>query len=304
MLLARKKFIVAEVEASYNVDPIPTQAIQTSDVNINPLAGPTVGRNLDRASLGNDLQVLVGTYVELSFKVELSGSGVVGTRPKYGDILLGCGLAETVVALTSVTYSPVSGGFDSLGVYFRHDGQLHKLGGARGSVAFELGAGGIPRLAFTYMGLFSMPESQPDGVPDFSGFIPALPVNNANTDSFSLHGETPVMEAFSVDLANAIDYHNAVGVEEIELYDRAPSGSVTINAPAISSKNWFAAALNIVLGPMSFVHLNTPGSIVTLGAPKTQVTNPAYQGDKTSLLKMGLGFMPDTVDDEISLAFT
>jgi len=93
-LLARKKILLAKIESTYGTDSTPTgaaNAIQTSDLSITPLAGPTVSRNLDRSVLGGDLQIQVGTFVELSFMVEMAGGGSIDTPAAYGPLLRACG---------------------------------------------------------------------------------------------------------------------------------------------------------------------------------------------------------------------
>lgn len=304
-LLAKKKIIVAKLESTYGTDASPTQVIQTSDLSIEPIAGQTVSRGLDRPTLGNDLQTLVEQYVSLSFKVEVAGSGAAGTAPLYGDLLLACALAETVVASTSVSYDPVSGNFDSATIYFHHDGQRHILKGARGSVALELNPGEIPHFVFTFMGLFTDPTSTADPAANFTGYVPALAVNNANSPSFSLHGVSSVMTALQLDLSNVVEYRNVVGGDSVEVYDRAPSGNVVIETPPISVKNWFTAAKNSVTGPLSFGHGTTAGNICTVSAPNTQVISPKYQGDKDSRLGMGLSLVPGSSgDDDLKILFT
>lgn len=304
ILLARKKFIIAGLEGTYGVDPTPTQAIQTSNLQIRPLLGPKVSRNLDRASLGNELEALVGSYVGLSFEVQLAGSGTAGTAPAFGELLLACGMSETLVAVTSATYKPVSTDFDSVTIYFKHDGQQHILTGARGSVAINADAASIGHLVFDFMGIYNAPTSTADGTPDFSAFEDSLPVNNLNTTSFSLHGAARVMQRFSFDLACQRDYENLVGDEAITLYDRLPAGSTTIRSVAISDKNWFETARLNTLDALSLVHGTVAGNIVTLSAPKVGIKDPEYTGDKTSMTQLGLTFLQDTGDDEVSLAFT
>ena len=140
-LLARKKILLAKVETTYGTDSTPTgatNAIQTSDMSITPLAGPTVSRNLDRATLGNDLQIQVGTYVELSFMVEIAGGGGADTAPAYGPLLEACAFAETVNASTDVDYDPVSSSIDSATLYFHHDGQLRPLHAKLHEQAFDV----------------------------------------------------------------------------------------------------------------------------------------------------------------------
>ena len=63
--------------------------------------------------------------------MELAGSGTAGTAPRYGALLQACGLSETIVASTSVTYAPVSSAFSSATIYFNNDGIRHILTGCR-----------------------------------------------------------------------------------------------------------------------------------------------------------------------------
>jgi len=116
-LLSRKRLILAKTETTYGTDPTPTgatNAILVRNLEITPLQADTVTRDLIRPYLGNSDQLLAQTRVEVTFEVELAGSGAAGTAPAYGAVLKACGLSETVVATTSVTYAPVSSSFSSV----------------------------------------------------------------------------------------------------------------------------------------------------------------------------------------------
>ena len=47
--------------------------------------------------MGNYEVIPANTRVNVTFDVEMSGSGSAGTAPKYGAILKACGLSETTV---------------------------------------------------------------------------------------------------------------------------------------------------------------------------------------------------------------
>lgn len=308
-LLARKKILLAKVESTYGTDPTPagaSDAIQTSELSITPLAGPTVSRNLDRATLGNDLQIQVGTYVELSFKVEVAGGGAVDTAPAYSVLMQGAAFSETVNASTSVEFDPVSASIDSLTMYFHHDGQLHKLTGARGTFSISLDAGIIPTYNFSFTGLYNAPSSTADAVPDFSSFQTPVPVNNTNMTTFSLHSQSLTMVNCSIDIANEVVYRNVVGNESVEIIDRAVSGSVTFEAPAISTKDWFTTAVNSTTGALSIVHGTSAGNIVTISAPNVQIVSPTYgESDGISVITANLSFVPSsTGNDEVQITTT
>jgi hypothetical protein len=307
-LLARKKYVLVKTESSYGTDSTPAEAsdaVLTSNLSITPLAGPTVGRNLDRAVLGNDLQIQVGTFVQISFQVEVAGGGGVDTPPKWSSALQACGFSETVNASTSVVFAPVSDSIDSATLYFQHDGQLHKVTGARGTVSMNLSPGEIPRFSFTFTGLYNAPTSSADGTPTVSSFQTPLPINNDNTGTFTLHGESSTLISLSLDMANEVVYRNVVGNESVELVDRAPAGQCVIEAPAISDKNWFTTAVNSTTGALQLVHGSATGNTVQIDAPAVQIVQPTYgESDGISTLEMGLSLVPDSGDDELTITCT
>lgn len=298
----RKKVILAAVESTYGTDAAPTgaaNAIQTSNLEIQPLEGDVVSRNTDRPTLGNELQIHVGTHVMCSFNVEIAGGGAVDTAPAYGPLLKAAAWAETVTASTSVEYDPVSSNEDSATLYIHLDGQKHALVGARGSVSLSLDPRGIPQYSFTFTGLWADPASVADPTPDYTAFQTPLAVTNDNTTTFTLHGTTPNVLGFSYDHANEVVYRNVVGEESVQIVDRAPAGQITIEAPPLSTKNWFTDAKANTTGALQIVHGTTAGNIVQLDAPTVQVLNPRYgESDGIRTIQMDLSFIPSASGDD------
>lgn len=308
-LLARKKLLLAKTETVYGTDVTPTgaaNAIQTSQLSIVPLAGPVVSRDLDRPTLGSDLQIQVGQFVQMSFMVEVAGSSAAGTAPPWGPLVEACGFSETIVASTSVTYAPEASPFESLTMYFHHDGQLHKLTGARGTFSMDMSAGGIPHFNFTFTGLYNIPTSTADATPTFTAFQVPKAVNDTNTTAFTLHTVSCNVISATFDMACNVVYRNVVNSESVELIDRAPSGQLVFEAPTIATKNWFATALASTTGAMSMVHGSTAGNIVTIGAPNAQLVSPTYgESDGVSTIQTGLSFVPGSSgNDEFTIAVT
>ena len=149
-LLTRKRVILVEAESSYGTDPgmASADAVLVRDLSITPQSSDVVSRELIRPYLGASEQLLANTRVECTFAVELAGSGTVATPPRYGDVLKACGLSETVVGSTSVTYAPVSSSFSSVTIHYNIDGVRHKVTGARGTVELSAEVGQIPVLNF------------------------------------------------------------------------------------------------------------------------------------------------------------
>lgn len=308
-LLSRKKLLLAKAESSYGVDPTPTgaaNAILTSDLSINPLAGPSVSRNFDRAAFGNSLNIKTATFVEISFMVEIAGSGDADTAPAYGPLLLACGFAQTINAGISVVYAPISASIGSVTLYFHHDGQLHEVNGARGTVSLNLDAGGIPKYAFSFTGLYVAATSTADATPTLTAFQVPLSVSNTNTPTFSLHSTDVVMNACSIDIGNSVIHRDVVNSERVDIVDRAVAGSVSFEAPAISDKNWFAISKAGTVGDLSIVHGTATGNIVTIESAGVQLINPTYADfNGVSVIQTQLLFAPSGAgNNEITITTT
>ncbi|AUG53938.1 phage tail tube protein [Thalassospira marina] len=304
----RKTVILAKLETTYGTDASPTgaaNAIQVSEATVTPLAGEELDRGLMRETLGSSPSIPVGSHVTCEFTVEIAGSGVAGTAPAFGPLLRACAMAEVVDAGVSVAYNPISEDEESASIYFHRDGNLFKLIGARGNVTAEMNADSLPVFKFSFTGLWTEPSSAALPTSDFSAFIPALPVNNANTPTFNLHGYAAVMTAFTFNLGNTINHRDRVNSEEVKFSDRKMSGSATFEEPAIATKNFYALAKNATLDALQLVHGTNAGNIVTIDMPKVQLKTPSQSNeDGTVLLAVALTPTPDAGDDEITLTFT
>ena len=87
----------------------------------------------------------------IEFDVELKGSGTAGTAPEFGDLIRACGFLETIVAGTSVTYTPASDSIPSLSLALYEDGIANKIWGARGTfkISLDQGKPGMVHFVFT-----------------------------------------------------------------------------------------------------------------------------------------------------------
>jgi hypothetical protein len=304
----RKTVILAKLETTYGTDAAPTgaaNAIQISEATVTPLAGDEVERGLLRPTLGADPSVPVNTHVTCDFTVEIAGSGAAGTAPAFGPLLRACAMAEVVDAGVSVAYNPVSEDEESASLYFNRDGNLFKLVGSRGNVTVEMNANNLPVFKFSFVGLWTQPASAALPTSDFSAFIPALPVNNANTPTFTLHGFSAVATAFTFNLGNTINHRDRMNSEEVKFSDRKMSGSVTFEEPLISAKNFYSLVKAATLDALQLVHGTNAGNIVTIDMPKVQLKTPSQSNeDGTVMMALTLTPTPDAGDDEITLTFT
>ena len=309
-LLLRKRLILIETESSYGTDPTPTgaDAVLVRDLNITPQQSDVVNRDVVRPYLGASEQLLANTRVECSFSVELAGSGAAGTAPQYGKALQACGLSETIVADTSVTYAPVSSSFSSVTIYYNIDGLRHKVTGCRGTFSINCTVGEIPSIDFTFTGVYVAPDDSALPSATYANQASPLIFKNGNTSSFQLLSFAGALQAFSFDLGNNLVYRELVGgTKEVLLTDRAGTGSTTIEAVSIASKDYFAAALtDTSLGNLDFTHGSTAGNIVDFASTRVDIGDVSYSDqDGIAMFNIPYTCVPSTSgNDEFSLAYT
>tara|TARA_R100001440_G_scaffold22631_1_gene36971 strand:+ start:1051 stop:1983 length:933 start_codon:yes stop_codon:yes gene_type:complete len=308
-LLTRKRVILIESESSYGTDPNPTatDVVLVRDLSITPQASDVVNRDVVRPFLGASEQLLANTSVEVSFSVELAGSGTKGTAPRYGAALKACGLSETVSSGTSVTYAPVSSSFSSVTIHYNTDGVRHKVTGARGSFAINASAGEIPSIDFTFTGIYNAPDDSALPSITYGNQETPLVFKNGNTTSFQFLSYSAALMSFSMDIGNTTVYRELVGgTKEVLITDRAANGSVSIEAVLLGTKDYFAAALtDSTLGNLTITHGTAEGNIVTLSSTKVDIGDVAYgEADGIQMLEIPYTLVPSSQGNELSLVFT
>lgn len=312
MALTRKKFLIAKIESTYGTDPSPvggTNAIQVSGLDITPIESDNVQAATFQGFLGNSTRstLVANKRVSVTFDVELGGSGTAGTAPAFGPLLKSCGLSETIVSSTSVTYAPVSSSFDSATIYCFYDGTQHKITGARGSVSFSMAAGQFPVASFNFIGIYNAPDGTAlSGSFTVANQAAALEVNDTNVTTATFHGVSSVrLESLDLALNNELLYKETASSKEVIITNRAAGGTAVIEAPAIGTTDFFAKAVATATGNSSFVIGATSGNIVTLNAAQTDITGCSY-ADTNGVIALSMPYLalPTTAgNNEMSLVF-
>jgi len=309
-LLTRKRLLLAKAEATYGTDSSPagTDAVLVRELEITPLQSDTVERELIRPYLGASQTLLANTRVEITFQVELAGSGAAGTAPRFGSILKACGFSETVVSSTSVTYAPVSSSFSSVTLYYNVDGVRHKLTGCRGTFTLNGTVGEIPYIEFTMTGIYNAPTDTALPSATYTNQAVPLVFKDGNTSSFQLLSYARCLQSIEMDMGNEVAYRELVGcTKEVLITDRKVSGNVMIEAVALATKNYFTAALSdSTLGNLQFTHGITAGNIVTVSSSTVDIGDVSYDDqDGITMLSIPVVAIPSSSgNDEVSIVFT
>jgi hypothetical protein len=309
-LLTRKKLLLAKIEAAYGTDSTPTgsAAILVRNLEVVPLQSDIVQRELIRPYLGNYEQLLANTRVQVTFEVELAGSGTAGTPPAYGPILRSCALSETL-GVSTVTYQPESelSGFESTTLYFFIDGIRHIITGARGTFTLNGTVGAIPTIQFTMTGIFNAPTDTALAVPTYANQATPLIFKNGNTTSFSAFSYSGALQSIDFNIANEIIYRELIGgTKEVIITDRKPGGTLQIEAVLLATKNYFTVSTGSTTGSITFQHGTATGNIATLTMAQSDLADVSY-ADMNGITMLNLPYVATPTaagNDELSLVFT
>lgn len=307
-MLKEKQLILAKVETTYGVDPVPTgavNAILTEITNIE-IVGRELPRNNVRPYYGLLAAVNVGDALRLSFTTEVKASGTAGTVPEIGVLFRACNFTETLTPATSVDYDPNSAALDSESVtlYFHLDGILFKLIGARGTWEFSAKAGEYGKLRWTFTGLFAKPTDTALATPTYSQVIPPRFLSAA----FTIDGYAAVIENLAVNCGNEVlsrpSVNSATGVVSHFIGGRKVTGSIDPEAVLLATKDFYTMWENSSRVALTATLGQTAGNKCIITGPKVSLGQIGF-ADRNKLLthSMPLNFTPNAGDDEIKFSF-
>lgn len=297
--------LLAKLETTYGTDSVPTgaaNAVLLQEAEVTPMDAERVERPIIRPYFGARPFVLAGKRVRIAATVDLAGAGAAGDVPAFGPLLRGCGMAQTIDPGVAVDYEPVSGGYESLTMYWNADGTQHRALGARGTWSVELRANSFPRLRLEYTGFFTAPTAVALPAVTLTAWKDPRPVGFVDTPVLTIDGFNAVAESFSYSHGNAVTYRDLVNKREVQITGRTPTASVSIEAPALASKNFFALAESQAAVAVVVQQGTAAGAIAEFLMGHVQILNPRYRdSDGTLMLDMDLVPMPASGDDECTL---
>lgn len=310
-ILFDTQVIYAKTESSYGSDASPTgstSAILTSGLSITHYGGNTVSRDFDTPNLGNSSVINTGPFVTLSFSVEAAGSGTAGTAPSWTQLLEACCIEHTNTPSTSDAYAPELNS-ESVTIYYEWGSEQQIITGARGTCSITLARGEIPKLNFTFTGLYAAPTTATTTGRDVSGFTAPIPVTKDNTPTTTFDSYTAVMESFTLDLGNTVVPRNLPGSESVLITQRQSTWAAVIEEPAIATKNFHALArsdASVQEWAFSIVHGTAAGNIITLASSYAQIADMSISNsDGIRMLNMSGPLSPsDSGNDEFSITLT
>lgn len=311
----RNAAILAKSEVTYGVDPVPTGAANAILVSNMSIAYNynNVNRDLVRPYFGGSEQLAGTRNVEISFDVELAGSGAAGTAPAYGALLRACALAETVTAGNRVEYAPVTAGQGSATLYFHDDGVLHKVLGARGTVELKMGMGERPLMSYKFIGLDGGASAAANPALTLTAWRAPVVITDPNAGDITFGctysagalsgGTTYPSRGLMLNLGNDAKHIPLLGGESVEITNREVTGSCALDLTAANEVSFMDAVNANTLISLGFQFGTAAGARALIHAPSVQRTNPKKEDqDGVRLIGFDLRLLPSTAgNDEFRL---
>ena len=250
----------------------------------------------------------------ISFSIELRGSGSLGVAPTFGKALQASTFLETIVPVTSVAYTPISQALQTATVEYRMGGlgtdvRTRRIVGAHGTVTIEATKGETVKLNFNFLGQYAEPT---DAATQFT--TPALGVDplaflNA---AITMHGiGTLLVSQISLDIGNNLiarnDANEATGNSRALIVGRTPVGSFDPEQVLNSVLNFYDRVTMNTEGVLQYILNGGAGNISQVDAPAVQFTNLAEadrEGVGTHDIELALNQSAAIGDDELSFLFT
>lgn len=310
--MADRQLLLIKKEATYGtaVALAAADTIWAEGVRYTP-KGTKVASDPAKPGVGGSPSQIYGEHAEIVFEVPLAASGAAGTAPKWGPLALACGLGETIVEDTSVTYRLLDdpSTSDSLTIGWRDALRSHQLVGARGKIGLKAVKGQRPMLTFTFRGLHQAVTAGAGLVAadaDFTGWNDARPVAQGRT-TFSLGGAALPLRDLTLDSSDNIKFVDLPHQENVRLLgERTISGKVKCTMPPVATYNPETPWLSRAQVPFSLVHNTTASQIITVTG-QGQMGEPSYaRDDGDDTFEQGYDLIGTTLaaSDDLIIALT
>ena len=303
-----KTTLYSKIETTSGTDSTPTaaaNAVQAFDVDISPKPDmkQRAPGHADRSAYA---EIRGKTVFDIKFKVELKGSGVINTAPRYAPLLRACDRLETINAGTNIVYSMALVS-ETCTIWVNIDGVLHKMAGCAGDCDIDLTSGEVPYLVFTMTGVYALPT---DSVIETQTYDSTLP-NIVKGVTATFGNYAAIIEKTSLKFGNSVVERTSLaaaeGVLAFMVGNRNPSGVITCEMVlrATLSGDFASYFHSGTTKALSYVLGATTYNIVTITAPACLLRAPKY-GDREGLRTVEIEFQcsRSAGNDEMSIAIS
>lgn len=302
------KTILAKIEVTEGLDPVPTPAANAMDVaNFTCNAtSDTVTQAVNRNFFGNDKTSYTNKAYDISFEMELTGSGTVDGTPAHDPIYLACQHTGTTNAAVDRRYTPNSTSTSTITIYYYQDSVLMKATGARGSLGITAVIGESTKATVSMIAVYNSPVDATPASADYSAFRPRI-LNTEVLSEFSVHGTLVDGLSFGMNQNNTNERRETTETNVIANLDRKTTATGECWSKLLSAFDpfaiWEAETRDVVYWETG----TAVGDVVRVSMPQAQLATPT-QKDQNKVQGYGLEFIPHPTavgtDDEYVLIFS
>jgi len=214
---------------------------------------------------------------KLTFTVDLMGSGTPGTPPFWGKFLKACGCSETIIENTSVEYKPASLNHPSMTLAQYTAELIRRLWGCRGDFDITLDKSKRGLLKFVFTGC---DWEEVDGGLLVGVSYPMIKPQPFLGAQFSFDSYAAIISKLTLAAGNSVQLRDSANAASGFLApllnpdkSRQPKATFDPEQVTVATKNFCGlwrgsagAVMNCTIG-------STPGNIITISAPKAQITD-------------------------------
>ncbi len=308
--------ILAKLETISGTDAAPTASADAVLIRVSNLSA-----KIDEQFAERD--VVVGTFAapdklpyarrgNITFSVELAGSGAAGTEPEWGDLLQGCGMTPTITASARVDYTPVSTGLKTMTIWAYINNRLEKFNFAAGTVKLSAEVGKMPTLDFTFKALVTSVAAASAPSATLSAWkraeavapgVSALILGAVTYSAGAVSGGTSYnFKTFGADLANDVQDLALASSESIGIYGRAPTCNMVADFGGTAHAAFKADMHAGTNRAVAFTHGSAAGKKIIVYAPVGVITDVAdSQQGSVMLDSMSMTLRPSSGNDDLRI---
>lgn len=287
----RNSVILAKVETTVGTDAVATgaaDAVLVSEMTITPLEANNIDRSLIRGYFGGSEQLVGSAYVKCSFSVEVAGSGTAATAPQWGDLLIGCCMAEALLTVPSrVEYTPVSTALKTLTIDYFDDGVRHRLLAAMGTVTLTAKVGERPMWKFEFTGLDGLITATANPALTLTAWRTPPVMRQASVVDITLAstyatgaitgGSVFISTGLEIMFNNEVSFTPLLSQERVDVTDRAMTGHIDLDLTAAQEVTFMGTVKANTTQSLALTIGLAAGNKIIVHAPAVQLINPTKQ---------------------------
>jgi hypothetical protein len=256
--------------------------IETVDgVQNGEYEGEYVTRNVDGVIATAGEEINTKPHQTVNTKIDMAGGGSATNTAAIGKILQACGFTRTEDATPGAEeeYFTLDNNNVSklltLGRYVG-DKKYNAIPDVRGNVDFSFDA--YIAMALNFIGSYVRPVEAPfPGSLVYSNYAEPLPINDENNAICQLDGVDVVCHGLSIKAGSGVKMVNVPNQKEARHDKLFATGSMTILADDISTKDWFEKVEShngVSKVPFEYEHGTVQYNIINFKSNEVQISKP------------------------------